>query len=132
MIKKQIIRAREHFMKDLVEREEIETFNITYYPPFQNVRNIMQELHLLIAPDKDHKKVFPNVPVVQFHNSKSLKDYLIRATLTKTNEIGRCEPCRKKTCLVRNLIRITSIFTTKACGKTFKIQSDPRKNYCTF
>ena len=119
-------------MKDLVEREEIETFNITYYPPFQNVRNIMQELHLLIAPDKDHKKVFPNVPVVQFHNSKSLKDYLIRATLTKTNEIGRCEPCGKKTCLVRNLITITSTFTTKACGKTFKIQSDPRKKYCTF
>ena len=104
-------------MKDLVERKKIETFNIIYYPPFQNVGNILQELHLLIAPDKDH-----NVPVVRFHNSKSLKDYLIRATLTKTNEIGRCEPCGKKTCLVRNLIRITKTFTRKPVGRLSKFK----------
>ena len=50
------------------------TFIITYYPVFQNVRNILQELDLLLAPDKEHKKVFPDVPVVGFCNSKSLKD----------------------------------------------------------
>ena len=60
--------------------------NITYYPVFQNIRNILQELHLLLAPDKEHEKVFPNVPVVGFRNGKSLEDYLIRAVLPKTNE----------------------------------------------
>ena len=68
---------------------------------------------MLSAPDKEHKKVFPGVPVVGFRNGKSLKDYLVRATLPKANETGRCEPCGKKTCLVCNSI----------CN--FKIQSDP-------
>ena len=131
MIRKQILRAREHSRKDLLEREKAKTseprltFNITYYPVFQNIRNILQELHLLLAPDKEHKKVFPNVPVVGFRNSKNLKDYLVRAALPKTNETGRCEPRGKKACLVCNSIRTTATFTTEACGEVFKIQSGP-------
>ena len=83
MTKKQILRAQEHSRKDLLEREKTETsepqltFNITYYPGFQNIRNILQELHFLLAPDKEHKKVFPDIPVVEFRNGKNLKDYLI-------------------------------------------------------
>lgn len=33
-----------------------------------------QKLHLLLAPDNEHKTVFPPVPVVGFRNGKSLKD----------------------------------------------------------
>ena len=100
------------------------TFNITYYPVFQNIRNILQEFHLLLAP-KEHRKVFPDVPVVGFFNGKSLKDYLVRAALPKTNETGRCEPCEKETCLVCNSISTTTTFTTEACGENYKIQSGP-------
>ena len=131
MIRKQILRAREHFRKNLLEREKAKTsetkltFNITYYPVFQNVRNILQELHLLLAPDKEHKKVFPDVPVAGFGNGKSLKDYLVRAALPKINETRRCEPCGRKTCLVCNSIRTTTTVTTEACGEVFKIQSGP-------
>ena len=59
MLRKQVLRAREHSRKDLLEREKTETseakitFNITYYPVFQNIRNTLQELHLLLAPDKE-------------------------------------------------------------------------------
>ena len=104
MIRKQILRAREYSRKDLLEREKAETsepkltLNITYYPVFQNIRNILQELHLLLAPDTEHKKVSPNVPVVGFSNGKCLKDYLVRAVLPRTNEAGIYEPCGKKTC----------------------------------
>ena len=47
MIRKQILRAREHSRKDLLEREKAKTskprltFNIPYYPVFQNIRNIL-------------------------------------------------------------------------------------------
>ena len=88
MIKKKILRAQEHSRKDLLEREKTETsepkltFNITCNPVFQSIRNILQELHLLLAPDKEHRKVFPNVTAVGFRNGKSLKDYLIRAIFT--------------------------------------------------
>ena len=56
----------------------------------------VEEQHILLTPNKEHKKVFPNVLVIGFRNGKSLKDFLVRATLTILNENGRCEPCRKK------------------------------------
>ena len=56
------------------------TFNITYYPAFQNTKTILEELQILLAPDKDHQKVFPKVPIVEFRNGKSLKDHLVRAS----------------------------------------------------
>ena len=80
MIRKQILRARKHSGKNLLERQKTETsmqkltLNITYYSVFQNDGNIFQELHLLLALDKEHKKVFTNVPVVGFSNGKSLED----------------------------------------------------------
>ena len=65
MLRKQILRAQKHSRKDLLEREKTSeprlTFNITYYPVSQNIRNILQELHLLLALDREHKKVFPDI-----------------------------------------------------------------------
>ena len=56
-----ILRGREHSRNHLLEREKPQmseqklTFNITYYPAFQNVRTIMEELHILLTPNKAHK-----------------------------------------------------------------------------
>ena len=67
MIHKPILRAREHSRNDLLEREKQQmseqklTFNITHNPAFQNVRAIMEKLHILLTPNKEHKKVFLNV-----------------------------------------------------------------------
>ena len=33
----------------------------------------MEELRILLTPNKEHNKVFPNVLVIVFRNSKSLK-----------------------------------------------------------
>ena len=78
MVKKQVLRVREHSRESLLEKVKSEsdqkklTFNITSYPVFQNVRNILQELHILLTPDQEHKKVFQDLPVVGFRNGKSL------------------------------------------------------------
>ena len=56
---------------------------------------------MLLVFDKQHKKVFLDVPVVGFCNGKNLKDYLARAAMAKNNETGICEPCGKKTCLTQ-------------------------------
>ena len=53
MIRNQILKAREHWRYDLLGREKQQmseqklTSNITYYPAFQNVRGIMEELHVI-------------------------------------------------------------------------------------
>ena len=72
------------------------TFNITYYLVFEIVGAIMEELHILLTLNKGHKKVFPNVLVIRFRIGKSLKDFLVRATLLKLNGSGRCEPFGEK------------------------------------
>ena len=41
----------------------------------------MEKLHILLTPNKEHKKVFPNVPLIGFRNGKSLKDFLVREKL---------------------------------------------------
>ena len=124
MIRKQILSAREYSRNDLLEKEKQQmpekklTFNITYYPAFQHVRRTMEELHILLTPNKEHKKVFPDVPVVGFRNGKSLKDYLVRAKLSKLEESGKCEPCGKKSCLVCDSLSTSTTFTTEACQET--------------
>ena len=51
MMRKQVLSAREHSRNDLLEEEKKQmsenTFNITYYTAFKNVRSIMEELHIL-------------------------------------------------------------------------------------
>ena len=59
----------------------------------ENVRNILQKLHILITPDKEHKKVFQDIPVVGFRNGKSLKDHLVRAKLPDVAITERSESC---------------------------------------
>ena len=46
---------------------------MTYYPVFKDVRKVLKELHLLLTPDKAHKRVFSEVPVIGFKNAKSLR-----------------------------------------------------------
>ena len=76
MVRKQILRAREHSRESLLEKVKSEsdqkklTFNITYCPVFENVRNILLELHILLTADQEHKKVFQDIPVVRFRKVK--------------------------------------------------------------
>ena len=101
----------------------IKSLIFSYYPVFQNVRNILQELHILLTPDQEHKNVFQDIPVVGFRNGKSLKDHLVRAKLPNVKIAGRSESCGKGNCQVSDYICDTDTFTTKACGEIFKIQS---------
>ena len=39
-------------------KDEI-TLNITYYPAFQNIKNILKKRHVTLSSDEEHKKVFP-------------------------------------------------------------------------
>ena len=49
------------------------TFNITYYPAFKNIRIVLEELHILLAPDELHRKLFTDIPRIGFKNGSSGK-----------------------------------------------------------
>ena len=98
-VRKQILRARGFSRDSLLDRENTReeqnkiTFNLTYYPVFQNVKKLLAELHLLLTPDVAHKAVFTNVPIIGFKNDRSLKDHLVRAVLPKVDAEGGSKPC---------------------------------------
>ena len=72
------------------------TFNITYYPIFKNIRIVLEGLHILLARDEQHRKVFTDIPRIGFKNGKSLKDHLGRSVLTKVDVADNSGPCSGK------------------------------------
>ena len=58
-------------MKTITSENKL-TFNSAYYTAFQNVRSILQKLKFVLGPDKEHKKVFDEIPIVGFRNGKNL------------------------------------------------------------
>ena len=126
MVRKQILLACEHSRESLLEKVKSEfdqkklTFNITYYPLFQVVRNILQELHILLTPDQE-PKVFQDIPVVGLRNHKSLKHNLVRVKLPNFEITGRSESCVERNCQVCDFVCNTDTFYTKTCGEIVRI-----------
>ena len=62
--------------------------NITRYPVFQNVKEILKDLHILLTPDNDHKHVFDEIPITAFKNNKNAIDHPVRSVLPMPNKEG--------------------------------------------
>ena len=71
--------------KESNHQEENKLMLSITYPAFRDTKTILKELQILLAPDKEHQKVFPNVHIVGFCNGKSLNDHLVRASLPSLN-----------------------------------------------
>ena len=128
MISKQVLLTREHSRESLLKKVKSEsdqnklTFNIIYYPVFQNVRNILQELHILLTPDKEHKNVFQDILSVGFRNGKSLKDHLVRAKLLNVEITGGLNHVRKGTVRFVTLCATQTLFLPKPVVKLLKFK----------
>ena len=47
------------------------TFNVTYYPVFSHLKSQLKESHVILASDEDQKKVFPELPFIDFKDNKN-------------------------------------------------------------
>ena len=76
LICKEILQGRSQSKKTLLDKEKMSrdddrvNFNIIYYLVFKNLRNILEEFHILLAPDEQQRKVFADIPRIGFQNSK--------------------------------------------------------------
>ena len=58
LVHKEIQKARSQTRETLLDKEKMSrnndrvTFNITYYPVFKNIKNILEELYILLALDE--------------------------------------------------------------------------------
>ena len=106
MVHKEILQARAIPRDALLEKVNNQekqnkiTFNITYHPVFWDVRKILEELHVILASDDGHMKVFPGIPTIGFKINKNLKAHLVRSQLPDLDEVDRSKPCGGKSLLV--------------------------------
>ena len=130
LVRKEILRARKIPRNELLDKKKSQdsklTFNVTYYPVFRHLKNQLKELHVILACDEAHKKVFPEVPIIGFKNSKNLKSHLVRATLPYINEVGRCEPCggKRPLCQLCSNMKNTSAFKSKNSNQVYQIKKN--------
>ena len=130
LVRKQVLRGRAFNRNFLLNKEtnmsksNIITLNITYHPAFARIRDILSKIHLLLTPNDEHRKVFPDIPLVGFKRAKSLKDMLVRAKLPKVNqEQGYCKKCQKKRCEVCKVLVETNSFSDRNGQNAFVIKS---------
>ena len=102
----------------------------TFYPAFRYLKSQLKELHVILACDEAHKKVFPEVPIIGFKNNKNLKSHLVRAALPDINEVGRCEPCggKRPPCQLCSNMKNTSTFKSKHSNKVYQIKKNFKCN----
>ena len=131
MVRKQILEARKvkrtEALNNNKNRNSIDrpVLNITYYPAFAKLKNILSAIHLLLTPDKTHQKVFKEIPIVGFRRGKSLKDILVRAKVPPLKvKQGCCGPCKKPRCQICNFIVETNTFTSTTTNKSYKIRPE--------
>ena len=116
---------------ELLEKEKSQrnnsklTFDVTYYPVFRHLKSHLKELHVMNC-DEDHKKVFPEVPIIAFKNNKNLKSHLVRITLPDINEVGRCKPCsgKRPPCQLCSNMKNTSTFKSKHSNQVYQIKEN--------
>ena len=97
-------------------------FNVTYQPMFRHLKSQLKELHIILASDEDHKKVFAEVPNLGLKKNKNFKSHLVRATLPDINEVGRCKPCggKRPPCQLCSNMKNESTYESKYSAKFIK------------
>ena len=127
LVQKEILRARKIPRNELLDKEKSWgndsklTFNVRYYPVFRHLKSQLKELHVILACDEDHKKLFPEVPITGLKNNNNLKSYLVRAVLPDINEVGRCSGKRLPCQLCSNM-KNTSTFKSKHSNEVYQIK----------
>lgn len=90
IVREEILKARASPRETISKKEKVlkrddrVTFNIKYYHPiFKNIKNVLEDSGILIAPDEQLKKVFAGISTIDSKKGKSLKDHLVRSCLPK-------------------------------------------------
>ena len=98
----------------------------TFYPSIKNFQNVLDEAHILLAPNKKHRKVFGDKrPMTGWRKPKSLKDHLVSAKIKceSSSDNKRAPYCRSR-CQICPFIEETKTFQKKGKSKTFDIRKE--------
>ena len=83
----------------------------------------------MLKPDVQHRKVFPEVPMVSFKRGKSLKDLFVRAKVPVEKEAdGKSFGCQGKLCKVGTFLEEKNNVTNKEGSDTYKTRESLHLN----
>ena len=57
----------------------------TYHPALNSLGKVATRLHPMLTNSEEHRRVFPEPPLIAFRRCKNLKDMLVRARLSSYN-----------------------------------------------
>ena len=119
LIRNKVLSARKFSRTELLYKEKQEkkeklTLNISYHPAYQGINRILRKIHIILTFDKEHDKVFNEIPIVGFRRGKSLKDMLVRAKVPPlVRENGSSMSCLGKRCRICPFIKNSTSFDSK-------------------
>ena len=68
---------------------------------FSELKIVLSEIHLLLAPDREHENVLEKVTIIGFIRAKSLRDILARAKVAPLEKKkGFCRSCGGTRCKI--------------------------------
>ena len=76
VVRQQILKARKFTRKDLLNQDSKTkgrnklVFNFTYHPAYSKLKHILSNINLLLTPDAQHRKIFPEMPIAGFMRGK--------------------------------------------------------------
>ena len=134
LVRQQILKARKFKRADLLHEKDREkrdpkvVLNLTYHPALSGLRKILSNIHILLTPNIDHKKVFEDVPIIGFKNGKSLKDILVRAKLPESSQ-GESKGCLGKKCKICPFVTSSTTFVKGEANQgEYKIRGGMKMN----
>ena len=99
-----------------VRNNDRPVLTLTYHPSINNFQNVLNEAHILLTPNKEHRKVFGDKPpMIGWKKPKSLKDHLVSART-------KCKPSSDNKCEICPFIEETKTFQNKDKSETFDIR----------
>ena len=128
--KKQILKARAFSRDTLLDKtKEVRNsdrlvLTLTYHPSIKDFQNVHNEAHILLTPNKEHRKVFGDKPpMIGWRKPKSLKDHLVSAKVKcEPSSDNKSAPCCRSRCQICPFIEETKTFQNKDKSETFDIR----------
>ena len=99
----------------------------TYHPALNSLGKVPRRLHPMLTNSEEHRKVFPEPPLIAFRRCKNLKDILVRARLSNEGNGGNdkkgCSRCGKSRCQVCNVMSNSEHFHSNIDSREYRINN---------
>ena len=97
----------------------------TYHPALNGLGKVARRLHPMLTNSEEHRRVFPEPPLIAFRRCKNLKDILVRARLSSEGNGGTdkkgCSRCGKSRCQVCHVMSNSEHFHSNVDSREYRI-----------